>query len=400
MADFLMPDFISGRDVNSIHRSMRENLPANIDTSEGSHPWNLTFPHAYELAYSTQYVLSRAIQLIWPEFAWGEWLDYHAKTRGMERKDAAYATGKIRVSGNPGTEIPEGSVFSTQSKDGEKTVSFETTETLKIGEDGTVDIAIAALVSGKDGNVAAYTIVINTDNIRGITVTNENATLGGLDPETDAELSQRIMEYDKAQDISFVGNSADYKRWAKTVDGVTDAVVLDPEDNPDIEDKESGMVTVIIIGPHNSKDPETKNKACAAVYNKIMDPTPPSTDGTMPSGQKTGLDRLAPLNAKLTVQVAKVEDIIVKATVELDGTDDISGVQEKFITVLTSYFETALNEGEIKYSKVGMCLLQTDGIKDYSELELNGKVQNIKLESNVFPMISEKTLLSLPKAVV
>lgn len=399
MADFLMPDFISGRDVNSIHRSMRENLPANIDTSEGSHPWNLTFPHAYELAYSTQYVLSRAIQLIWPEFAWGEWLDYHAKTRGMERKDAAYATGKIRVSGNPGTEIPEGSVFSTQSKDGEKTVSFETTETLKIGEDGTVDIAIAALVSGKDGNVAANTIVINTDNIRGITVTNQKATLGGLDPETDAELSQRIMEYDKAQDISFVGNSADYKRWAKTVDGVTDAVVLDPEDNPSVEDKESGMVTVIIIGPHD-KDPETKNKACAAVYNKIMDPTPPSTDGTMPSGQKTGLDRLAPPNAKLKVQVAEVKNIMVKVTVELDGTDDIVGVQEKFVTVLTSYFETALSEGEIKYSKVGMCLLQTDGIKDYSGLEVNGDVQNIELKSNIFPVVSKEIELSPQKVVV
>lgn len=395
MAEFVVPDFISGRDVNTIHSEMRKNLPADIDTSEGSHPWNLTFPHAYELAYSTEYVLSRAIQLIWPEFAWGEWLDYHAKTRGLGRIEATYAIGEITVKGEIGTEIPEGSIFSTQGTDTEEAVSFQTTaKDIVIQDAEGVTIPVAAQVAGKKGNVPAHTIIITPKTISGITVTNKNPISGGIEAETDADLSQRIMEYDKAQDISFVGNSADYERWAKAEIGGEGigVVVLDPEDSSDVTDEESGVVTLIITGIEDQTD-EEKDRICARVYNKIMNPTPDSQNGKRPDGEVTGPERLAPLNAKLIVQPASVRGITVNADVELIGTTDINMVKEEFMKVLKKYFLTALTEGEIKYSMVGMCLLQTTGIQDYSNLKLEKGEVNVPLDRDVFPIVTVNTVV-------
>lgn len=43
MSQFIIPDFIKNADVNKIHKRMRDNLPNDIDKSEGSDVWNLTY---------------------------------------------------------------------------------------------------------------------------------------------------------------------------------------------------------------------------------------------------------------------------------------------------------------------------------------------------------------------
>ena len=47
-----------------------------------------------------------------------------------------------------------------------------------------------------------------------------------------------------SQDNSFIGNDNDYRRWALEVDGVGEAVVISPEDNPNVED-DSGVVKIL-----------------------------------------------------------------------------------------------------------------------------------------------------------
>ena len=49
MSQFIIPDFIKNADVNKIHKRMRDNLPNDIDKSEGSDVWNLTYPTAFPL---------------------------------------------------------------------------------------------------------------------------------------------------------------------------------------------------------------------------------------------------------------------------------------------------------------------------------------------------------------
>ena len=66
MSQFIIPDFIKNADVNKIHKRMRDNLPNDIDKSEGSDVWNLTYPTAYEHAYFAQFCILNALRLIWP----------------------------------------------------------------------------------------------------------------------------------------------------------------------------------------------------------------------------------------------------------------------------------------------------------------------------------------------
>ena len=82
MSQFIIPDFIKNADVNKIHKRMRDNLPNDIDKSEGSDVWNLTYPTAYEHAYFAQFCILNALRLIWPEFSYGTYADYHGACRG------------------------------------------------------------------------------------------------------------------------------------------------------------------------------------------------------------------------------------------------------------------------------------------------------------------------------
>jgi uncharacterized phage protein gp47/JayE len=385
MANFTIPDFIENSSVSNIHKRMRDNLPNTLDVSEGSHPWNLTYPNAYEYAYFIQYCLLNAIKMIWPEWSSGVYSDYHGNCRNMSRHEAQYATGQIVVTGASGTAIPEGSIFSTEQIGETSIVRFETTSSVVIGNDKSVTIPIAAVEIGKQGNVLANTITINSDKILGISsVNNPEATSGGFDEESDDDFNARIMEYDKTQDNAYIGNDNDYRRWAMSVDGVGEAIILDPEDNPDVDD-DSGIVTIILID--SNSNPATA-AICASVYNYIMSPTPLSTDGKRTEGEKTSIERLAPPGVTLVVIPPNTDAITVSGLVELDGTSDIDTVKAAYVIALQSYLLQAIQDGEIRYSKITACLSGIDGVADYKNVLLNNGTVNIQLNAQQVPTIS------------
>ena len=67
--EFKIPAFLENQSIDDIHLRMMENLPYDIDTSEGGHPWNLTYPPAYEKAFLVEYIMTESIKLIFPKFA-------------------------------------------------------------------------------------------------------------------------------------------------------------------------------------------------------------------------------------------------------------------------------------------------------------------------------------------
>ena len=87
MAEFTPPSFLDNQSLDDIHERMLERLPEDIDTSVGGHPYNLTQPVAYELAYLMEDVLADAIELIFPKYCEDDddMLDNHAELRGMTR---------------------------------------------------------------------------------------------------------------------------------------------------------------------------------------------------------------------------------------------------------------------------------------------------------------------------
>lgn len=73
-----------------------------------------------------EFVLPEVIKLIFPEWSYGTFLDEHAKGRGITRRAATAAIGKITITGTAGAVIPAGSLFSTASVNGEPSVDFKT----------------------------------------------------------------------------------------------------------------------------------------------------------------------------------------------------------------------------------------------------------------------------------
>lgn len=368
-----IPYFLQNKSVDDIHQIMRLNMPDDIDISEGSLSWDLTRTTAIVASMICQYILNEAIQLTFPEWSYGIYLDELAKGRGITRRAATRATGTVTIDGAEGTVIPKDSAFSTASVDGDPSISYKTKEEAKIPAEGTIDIDVYCTQFGTIGNTAANTIIFNDGRISGITaVINKEAITGGTEQERDDVLSVRILEYDATQGQSFVGNPGDYKRWAKSVGGVGECVVLEAQDN-------SGMVTLYLIDSNGSPANE---EIQTAVYNYIMHPENPAT-------------RLAPINALLTVTAPTVLTIGISATVELVEQYTIDIVKTAFLAQIKKYLTTASEQGEIKYSKIGSLLSDTDGVSDYNNLKIGIKtgdtvawdVVNIAITQTQLPMV-------------
>ena len=349
MAEFTIPEFLQNYTEDEIYDTMQDMLPDDIDSSEGSHVYNFLRPTAMVAAELCEFVLPQVVQLIFPEWSYGDFLDAHAQTRGMMRKEATAAIGEVTITGAEGTVIPEGTMFSTTSPNSEEpAISYETTEAATIPAAGSVTVAIECTEAGSDGNTTANTIILLASDVDGITgVTNEAAVTGGTDDETDEDLIDRIMEYDQTQSDSYVGNAADYRRWATSVAGVGGASVIPATDT-------SGTITIVLTDSNG--DPATES-LCTAVYDYIMSPDDPYS-------------RLAPINAVLDVVAPTTVTIAVKATVELGGEAVLSDVAAAFLTSLDDYMEEALEDTEVRITRVAAILSAVDGVEDFTDLQI------------------------------
>ena len=372
MADMMIPAFLQNQSFEEILNEMIGMLPADIDTSEGSHPYNLLAPTAYEKARMVEFVMVEAIKLIFPQYCveYDEIVDHHAQMCGMTRKVAEKATGEITVTGDPGAVIEAGSKFSTVTINGVAGVEFETTEKATIGEDGAANIPIQAVEAGKSGNVSARTIILMSSTISGVnSVINNDSTSGGLEAETTAALVERIMDYEAAQGESFVGNPGDYKRWALEVQGTGGAQVIGAQDN-------SGLVTIVLTNA-NGEPAITGDELCQAVYNHIMRPDNPA-------------EKLAPCGARLEVVGPVTITINVMATVMIDNDlTTLDTVKTAFCEALKNYLISAANDGMIVYTKVGSLLSQVRGVEDYANLKINGSAENIAIMAGLIPRMSD-----------
>lgn len=352
MPEFEIPKFLQDHSIDDIHKKMKEILPADLDLSAGNHAWNLTRPTAMVAAELCEFVLPEVIKLIFPQWSYGEFLDYHAKDRGITRRPANAASGEITITGAPNFVIPKGSLFSTAAVNEQPSVDYKTLEAATIPESGTVTVAVECTQGGIVGNTGINTIVLVSSRLTGVSaVTNAAAVTGGTEEEDDESLIERITEYDQSQGTSYVGSMADYKRWATSVPGVGSATIIPAEDS-------TGLVKIILTDSNGA--PATE-QLCIEVYNYIMRPDAP-------------YERLAPVNAYINVLPPDTINISIKATVELTGDATLESVKAGYMAQLALYLPIALDEGEIKYSRVAAALAAVEGANDYSDLQIGLKV--------------------------
>lgn len=175
----------------------------------------------YSLYVQADWVTRQAF----PQTAEGEYLDYHAQLRGLERKPAAAAEGVVRFTAgevfSAPRDIPRGTVCMTAGL-----VRFETTlpAVLEAGA-LTADVPVRAMIPGRSGNVSGGAIVSMAVAPVGIAgCTNPEPCAGGADGEEDEALRARVLESFKR--LPNGANSAFYQQGALSFDQVAAAAVI------------------------------------------------------------------------------------------------------------------------------------------------------------------------------
>ena len=371
-----LPDFLNNSSEKEIHEKMLSNLPEDIDKSEGGFPWDFTRPTAIEIAELKEYVLVEVLKSLSPVTCEESYLlDYHADGRGLVRRESVNATGYVTVTAKAGLVIPLGYGFSTEADDEGNTIDFVTTEEVTVDSLGNAKIPIEAAEGGSASNVGVNAIVLHTGDETGelldeiISVTNEEAVTGGLDEEDDDTLRERIVEYDRSHDISYVGNVADYKRWALSVPGVGAVTVIPAKDD-------SGTIKIILMDQNGV--PASK-QIQDAVYDYIMRPDSES-------------DRLAPPNAVLEITAPETVVVNISAVVYLREAE-IGDVQNDLKAALQSYLlNVSSNDSAVRISAINSILGAVSGIYDYDSVQINGVSKNVDLESGQMPVLGTVTI--------
>lgn len=371
-----LPDFLNNSSEEEIHEKMLSNLPEDIDKSEGGFPWDFTRPTAIEIAELKEYVLVEVLKSLSPVTCEESYLlDYHADGRGLVRRESVNATGYVTVTAKAGLVIPLGYGFSTEADDEGNTIDFVTTEEVTVDSLGNAKIPIEAAEGGSASNVGVNAIVLHTGDETGelldeiISVTNEEAVTGGLDEEDDDTLRERIVEYDRSHDISYVGNVADYKRWALSVPGVGAVTVIPAKDD-------SGIIKIILMDQNGV--PASK-QIQDAVYDYIMRPDSES-------------DRLAPPNAVLEITAPETVVVNISAVVYLREAE-IGDVQNDLKAALQSYLlNVSSNDSAVRISAINSILGSVSGIYDYDSVQINGVSKNVDLESGQMPVLGTVTI--------
>lgn len=361
---FITPEFVDNSDPDTIQSRMMNNLPVDISDMPADFPYDFTMPTAIEISRLIQYNLTRTLMLMFPMWAWGEWLDLHGVSAKVTRKQASRASGHVTVTGIAGTTIEEGTVFCTEGTTDVESVEFATTEEATIPEQGTVDIPVASVLTGATYNVTRNTVTLQKQPNENITsVTNENPIRGGTDEEDDDTYRERILEKLRSAEVSFVGCDADYVRWAKEVSGVGSAVV-------EPEWKGPGTVKVVVADPDGSAVGEETLKA---VENYIVSP-------------KDRLKRLAPIGASVTISTVQDMTMKYRAVIELESNYSVDNVKETFLSALKTYYRTAKDNEEIRYTVVSALLSNTAGVIDFSGLKINSGTDNIAVAADYYPV--------------
>lgn len=156
------------------------------------------------------------VRQIFPDTADTEFLERHAALRSIYRHQPTFADGHATISGQDNTVIPAGTEI-------QGAVLYRTKAPVTITS-GTAKVAVIAAEAGAAGNAEARGGKLLSPPAGVQQDCELTAMTGGTEQESDALLLQRLL--DRLRRPPAGGNAHDYKMWALSVDGVTDAYVF------------------------------------------------------------------------------------------------------------------------------------------------------------------------------
>lgn len=372
--DLPIPDFLQ-EDADTIHERMLEKAPSSVSTVEGDYFWDNTRPAAEEKAELVQMKLQNILRLAFTRTSYGVWLEYIGECNGRFKNPATKSIGVINIKGKPGTVIEKGKIAGTPATDEKESIEFEFTETKVIDETGVINVNARCMKEGTIGNVLPNKITVLITPINGIeSITNEEEFKGGTDIEDEEHFRERVMEAEQEEQLS--GADTDYIRWAKEVPGVGYAYV-------DSEWNGAGTVKVLILDKNGQ--PAT-NELIKAVKDYIY-------PDKLPGQNRRGK---APIGAIVTIATPNILNISIQANFEFmngyDSTDILNSLKDK----INTYLGGIPIGGTIIYKAIdtiiGSAILEKQGIKDYTNLTVNGGTSNITLVDQVSIVVEVKNI--------
>lgn len=362
--EFTPPEFVDGAEPEEIQQRMMDALPDGIDDMPGGFPYDFTMPTAIEKSELIQFHLVRTLMLMFPQYAWGDWLDLHAAAAGIERRPAGYASGSVTVTGDPGTVIPDEAIFCTEATDSTPALEYAADSMAIIPESGSVTVEVTAVEAGRESNTKKNTVVFALTSIKGLsTVNNPDDITGGTDVESDEDLLERIEEENFRDGATFIGNDSDYIRWAKEVVGVGDCIVVPTWNGP-------GTVKLIIV---DSNGEPANARLIEAVYDHIVSP------------HDRSLRLLPTACAELTVEAATTKKISYTCTgLVYDDTTDIPTIVSQFKELVMKEYSEAKVEGILVYNQVRPLITDIPGVSDFDTFLMNGAEENIPLSNDEY----------------
>ena len=281
----------------------------------------------------------------------GTYLDTKVAEQGIVRKPATKAIVSITVTGTPGSKISSGDKVASD------TLVFTVTQNATLEETGTATVTAQCDTPGKIGNVPIGAINRFPVTLAGlVSVVNETAAEDGFDEETDDELRERYFE--KVSLPATSGSKYHYIMWAKEISGVGDAKCL-PLWNG------NGTVKVIII---NSDKGAASEELITEVKNHI--------------------EENRPIGAEVTVESATPLVLDIDVSLVLANGVDIETARTKISESITRYLQkNAFTGTYISYAQIGGCILSCAEINDYSDLTLNGGIDNIDIGETEVPVL-------------
>ena len=282
---------------------------------------------ALEAAYYSAYI----------DFASGASLDHIAAIMGIYRNPAEPARGTITVTGTPGTTIPE--EWIVESVGG---VQFKTTEEKQIEDDGDVEIPIEAVEAGTDGNLEAGTITVITQPISGVeSITNESATTGGLDIESDISLRYRCKT---ALSVAGKGTVSSIVAAVQAVSGVESVSYS--------EDLVNHTLSLVVAGNFEDQD--------------VID----AIEETRPAGIQVTWTR--PAEIEIYVDCT----IILSDNAPSDTLDNVAAAIDSYINNLGA-------GNDVLYFGIVDVVMDVDGVEDIQDLQVSTNPPPVVGESNI-----------------
>lgn len=331
--------------------------PRWVDTTEGSIYFDLTQPVALEQERLWDMIGTEVPAAMFPSYAWGDFLDEHALTYGLVRKDAIAATGTVRFTGTPGTLIPTGTQVGTVTTDPDAdSIVYQTTAGGTLDISGMADVPAAALEVGADSNIAVGVITLLLTPIDGIaSVSNITAMSSGEDQEGDVDLQARVLI--EISSTVGAGTSDDYVRWGLAYPGVGNVTVIPLW---------AGGGTVRVVVTDTNNDPVSSG--IVAGLQAVLDPT--SAPGM---GQG-----LAPIGAIVTVATPNLyyvdfeTSLIFNSGYSLDGTSGTIAVRDAVVAAVTAYVDAIPAGQEVVINRCEAACLSVAGVHDCAGSELGG----------------------------